>query len=315
MTECFIGIDVAKAHLDVAIRPEGTSFQVTNDESGISDLVTQVARVSPHLVVMEATAGYEREVVAALMTAAVPVAVVNPRHARDFAKGAGKLAKNDALDAAVLAHFAEAMKPEPRPRPDKETEAVKELVTRRRQVVDMLTAEKNRLHTAPKAVRPLIKRHIRWLEDECKDLDGQLAEKMTQEAGWREKDVLLQSVKGVGKVVSFTLLTSLPELGTLDRREIAALVGVAPLNRDSGAFRGQRRIWGGRADVRAMLYLAALTASRYTPGIKELYDRLIARGKLKKVALVACMHKLLVILNAMMAHKQSWDPTRAGTGR
>lgn len=315
MTESFIGIDVGKAHLDVAIRPEGTSFQVTNDESGVSDLVAQVARVSPQLVVIEATAGYERGVVAALMTAALPVAVVNPRHARDFAKGAGKLAKTDALDAAVLAHFAEAMKPEPRPRPDKETEAVKELVTRRRQVVDMLTAEKNRLHTAPKAVRPLIKRHIRWLEDECTDLDGQLAEKMTQEASWREKDVLLQSVKGVGKVVSFTLLTSLPELGTLDRREIAALVGVAPLNRDSGAFRGQRRIWGGRADVRAVLYMAALTASRYTPVIKDLYDRLIARGKLKKVALVACMHKLLVILNAMMARKQSWDPARVGTGR
>jgi len=234
---------------------------------------------------------------------------------RDFAKGAGKLAKTDALDAAVLAHFAEAMKPEPRPRPTKETEAIKDLVTRRRQVVDMLTAEKNRLHTAPKGVRPLIKKHIRWLEDQCEELDGQLAEEIAQQANWQEKDVLLRSVKGVGPVVSLTLLTSLPELGTLDRKEIAALVGVAPLNRDSGLFRGQRRIWGGRAEVRAMLYLAALTASRYNPVIKDLYDRLIARGKLKKVALVACMHKLLVILNAMMAHSQSWDPARAGTGR
>lgn len=315
MTACFIGIDVCKGHLDVAIRPEGTRLRVDNDESGISRLVTQVARVSPQLVVLEATAGYERLLVDALMTAGLPAAVVNPRRVRDFAKGAGRLAKTDALDAAVLAHFAEAMKPAPRPRPDKETEALKGMVTRRRQVVDMLTAEKNRLDTAPKAVRPKITKHIQWLEDECKELDEQLAETMTQEASWREKDTLLQSVKGVGKVVSFTLLTSLPELGTLDRKQIAGLVGVAPLNRDSGVFRGQRRIWGGRAEVRAMLYLAALTALRYNPVIKDLYDRLIARGKVKKVALVACMHKLLVILNAMMAHKQSWDPARAGTGR
>jgi transposase len=310
MTQCFVGIDVAKAQLDVAFRPEGPAIQVANDASGIAELVTQLVALSPTLVVLESSGGYERAAVTALDAAQLPIAILNPRRVRDFGRATGRLAKTDALDAAVLAHFAEAVKPEPRPLPTEETVVMRDLATRRRQVVDMLTAEKNRLHTATKQVRPHIKKHIGWLEAERDELDSQLAEHIQQDASWHEKDVRLQSVTGIGPVASLTLLTCLPELGTLGRKQIAALVGLAPLNQDSGTHRGQRRIYGGRAEVRTVLYMAALSASKYNPVIKALYDRLVARGKKKMVAVVACMRKLLTILNAMMFHRQSWDPKR-----
>jgi transposase len=310
MTDRYVGIDVAKAHLDAAIRPDGTKVHVTNDPTGIAQLVTQLTALSPTLIVLEATGGYEQAAVQALHAAALPMAVVNPRRVRDFAKCTGKLAKTDALDAAVLAHFAEATKPEPKPQPENDATILKELATRRRQLVEMITAEKNRLHTAPKSMRASIKKHISWLEDERDELDRQLAAQVATQPSLREKDALLQSVKGIGRVVSYTLLTSLPELGTLDRKQIAALVGVAPLNHDSGSHRGQRRIWGGRAEVRSALYQAVLSAHRWNPAIKALYDRLTVQGKKPMVALIACMHKLLRIVNAMLHHGQSWDPER-----
>ena len=303
----YVGIDVSKAQVDVAVRPTGQRWVVSYDENGIEELVSQVVDLSPTLVLLEATGGLELSLVAALAAAALPVVVVNPRQVRNFARATGTLAKTDALDAEALAHFAEAVRPDVRPLRDAETQVLNSLVARRQQVVTMLVSEKNRLGTAISAVRPRIEAHIAWLEQELEDLDGGLRQTLRQSPVWREKDDLLRSVPGVGEQLSLTLLAHLPELGTLNRRQIASLVGVAPFNRDSGNLRGKRAVWGGRSRVRAALYMGALVGSRHNPLIRDFYHRLLAAGKPKKVALVACMRKLLVILNAMLKHRSSWS--------
>jgi len=303
----YVGIDVSKDQLDIAVRPTGETWSMPNDASGITEVVQRVAQLHPKLVVLEATGGLQMPVAAALASAGLPLAMVNPRQVRDFARATGRLAKTDRLDAQVLAHFAEAVRPAPYPLPDAQTQELTALLTRRHQVVEMLTAEKNRLRaTRSKAVRQRVQDHIRWLEQELADLDDDLERTLRESPLWREKDNLLRSVPGIGRVVSITLLADLPELGTLSRHQIAALVGVAPLNRDSGRFRGKRMVWGGRARVRAALYMAALTASRYNPIIKAFYHRLCSAGKARKVALTACMRKLLIILNSMVKHQQTW---------
>jgi transposase len=243
-----------------------------------------------------------------MAAAGVPVVVVNPRHVRDFAKATGKLAKTDALDAQMLAHFAEVMRPEARPLPDEQTQTLAAILTRRRQLVEMLTAEKNRLASARKPVRKSLRAHIAWLERELSHTDSDLAHAIRESPVWREKEELLQSTPGVGPVVTTTLLANLPELGTLTAKQIAALVGVAPFNRDSGTLRGKRTVWGGRAQVRAVLYMGTLVATRFNPVIHAFYQRLCAAGKAKKVALTACMRKLLIILNAMLKHRTPWRP-------
>ena len=284
--ETYVGIDVAKAQVDVAIRPADDRWRVSHDEAGIRQLVSRLKTLEPVMVLLEASGGLELPLVAALAAEAVPVVVVNPRQVRDFARATGKLAKTDSLDAAVLAHFAEVVRPPVRPLRDAETQALNSLAARRHQVMTMLVSEKNRLSSATVAVRPRIEAHIAWLEGELDDL--------------------LRSVPGVGERLSMTLLAYLPELGTLDRRQVAALVGVAPFNRDSGTLRGKRTVWGGRARIRAALYMGALVASRHNPVIRDFYRRLLAAGKPKKLALTACMRKLLVILNSMLKHGLPW---------
>ena len=312
----YVGIDVAKAQVDVAVRPTDDRWEVSHDETGVRQLVSQLKALEPVMVLLEASGGLEVPLVAALAAHSVPVVVVNPRQVRDFARATGKLAKTDALDAAVLAHFAEAVRPPVRPLRDAETQALNSLAARRHQVMTMLVSEKNRLSAATTvAVRPRIEAHIAWLERELDDLDEGLRQTLRQSPVWRDKDDLLRTVPGVGEQVSLSLLAYLPELGTLDRREIAALVGVAPFNRDSGTLRGKRTVWGGRARVRAALYMGALVASRFNPLIRDFYQRLLAAGKPKKLALTACMRKLLVILNSMLKHRSPWcdlTPTVAG---
>lgn len=303
----FVGIDVSKATLDVAIRPTGDRWHLLNNEAGITELVSRLGQMHPSLIVLEATGGLETLLCAALGEEGLPLAAVNPRQVRDFARATGKLAKTDVLDAQVLAQFGEAVRPEPHPLPDAQTQELSSLLTRRRQVVGMLVAEKNRLHSATKAVAPHIRSHIAWLEDQLETLDRDLEETIRKSPLWREKESLLRSVPGVGQVLSMTLLAQLPELGSLDRKEIAALVSVAPFNRDSGTHRGRRRVWGGRRNVRAALYMGTLVATRHNLVIRAFYQRLCAAGKPKKVALTACMRKLLVILNAMLKHRRSWD--------
>ena len=302
----FVGIDVSKAQLDVAVRPTGKRWVLPYDETGIEGLIPQIVDLEPALVLLEATGGLELPLVAALAAAALPVVVVNPRQVRDFAKATGTLAKTDTLDAGVLAHFADAVRPEVRPLKDAETQVLNSLTARRRQVMTMLVSEKNRLGTAIGAVSPRIEAHIAWLEQELSDLDKGLRQTLRQSPVWREKDDLLRTVPGVGPQLSLTLLAHLPELGTLDRKQIAALVGVAPYNRDSGTRRGKRAVWGGRSRVRAVLYMGALVASRHNPAIRDFYQRLLAAGKPKKVALIASMRKLLVTLNAMLKHGYPW---------
>jgi len=304
----FVGIDVSKAQLDVAQRPAGR-FTVPNTEAGLTQLLAHLAAEPPTLIVLEATGGVELPLTGALAAAGLPVVVVNPRQIRDFAKATGQLAKTDALDAQVLAHFADVVRPEPRPLPDAQTQELAALVTRRRQLIDMLTAEKNRLASARLVVRKQLRAHITWLERALDQADRDLAEVLRQSPIWREKDELLRSVPGIGPVLATTLLANLPELGTLTHKQIAALVGVAPLNRESGTLRGTRTVWGGRAQVRAALYMAAIVAARFNPVIRAFYQRLCAAGKAKKVALVACMRKLLIIVNAMLKHRRSWNPT------
>jgi transposase len=305
----FVGIDVSKAQLDVAVRPDG-QFAVSNDDAGIAQVIERLSAGPPTRVVVEATGGFEMPLAGALAAAGFPVVVVNPRQVRDFAKAAGKLAKTDALDAQTLAHFAEVMRPELRPLPDEQTQTLAAILARRRQLVEMLTAEKNRLGSAPKPVRKSLRTHIAWLERELSHTDSDLAQAIRESPVWHEKDALLRSTPGVGPVLTTTLLADLPELGTLTGKQIAALVGVAPLNRDSGTLRGKRTVWGGRAQIRAALYMAALVASRFNPVIRAFYQRLCAAGKAKKVALTACMRKLLIILNAMLKHRTPWCTER-----
>lgn len=307
----FVGIDVSKATLDVAVLPTAETWRAANDPDGIDALVARIVGLAPALVVLEATGRYEAPAASALATAGVPVAVVNPRQVRDFAKATGRLAKTDTLDAALLALFAERVRPEPRPLPDAESEALAAILARRRQLITMLVAEKNRAHVAAPAVAKGVAKHVRWLEKELADVDDTLVLAIRESTVWRAKDDLLRAIPGVGRVLATTLLADLPELGRLDRREIAALVGVAPLNRDSGTFRGQRSVWGGRATVRTALYMAALAAARSNPPVKALYVRLVEKGKPKKVALVACMRKLLVTCNAVVRDGAAWEPNRA----
>ena len=306
----FVGIDVAKVQVDVAARPTDDRWTVSNDGAGIGQLTSYLKALEPTLVLLEASGGLELPLVAALATEEIPVVVVNPRQVRDFARATGRLAKTDSLDAAVLAHFAEAVRPPVRPLRDAETQVLNSLAARRHQVMTMLVSEKNRLSAAATiVVRTRIEAHIAWLERELDDLDEDLRQTLRQSPVWREKDDLLRTVPGVGEQLSLTLLAYLPELGTLDRRQIAALVGVAPFSRDSGTLRGKRTVWGGRARVRAALYMGALVASRYNPVIQDFYQRLLASGKPKKLALTACMRKLLVILNSMLKHRSPWRDT------
>ena len=304
----FVGIDVSKDRLDVAIRPTGEIWQVTYDPQGINSLGERLKELAPSLVVLEATGGMEMALAGELAASQLPVAVVNPRYVRDFARAAGKLAKTDALDAQVLAHFAEAMRPAAKPLPDTNTQELAALVARRRQLVGMITAERNRLRPANRRIRPKVQEHIRWLEENLKDLDQDLDDFIRSSPIWRDQYELLQSTPGVGPVLSRTLLADLPELGAMNRGEVAALVGVAPFNRDSGTLRGKRTVWGGRSQVRAALYMAALVATRYNPVLREFYQRLCAAGKPKKVALTACMRKLLTILNMMVRQNRHWNP-------
>ena len=296
-----------------AVRPTGQRWTISNDEPGIRELVSQLKALDPVMVVLESTGGLELPSVAALAAAALPVSIVNPRQVRDFARATGTLAKTDALDAAALAHIGEAVRPSVRPLRDAETQVLSSLVARRHQVVAILVAEKNRLGSAIAAVRPRIEAHIDWLEQELSDIDEGLRQALRSSPVWREKDDILRSVPGVGEQLSLALLSQLPELGTLNRRQVAALVGVAPFNRDSGTLRGRRQIWGGRARLRTVLYMAAMVASRFNPVIRDFYQRLLAAGKPKKVALTACMRKLLVILNAMLKSRSHWRAERAGT--
>lgn len=303
----FIGIDVSKKQLDIAVRPSGERESVSNDEAGIRTLVQRLRELRPALIVLEATGGFERKVTRALAGAELPVVVVNPRQVRDFAKATGRLAKTDRLDAEVLAHFGETVRPALRPLPDDVLLELRALIARRRQITAMIVAERNRLTGASKTVRKRIDAHIRWLEAELDRADKDLDHSIRQSPIWQENQDLLKSVPGVGPVISRTLLAELPELGRLNRKQIAALVGVAPLNRDSGTLKGRRTVWGGRATVRAALYMAALVATRRNSVIQTFYKRLRNAGKAPKAALVACMRKLLTILNAMIKHRTRWS--------
>jgi len=304
----YVGVDVAKSALDVAVTDSREARQFANDDEGISQAVRYIVGVKPVGIILEATGNLEMPLAAALQAGRLPVAVINPRQVRDFARATGVLAKTDRIDARILALFGAQVKPEIRPLPDKKAREMGSLLTRRRQLVEMLTAEHNRLLQTGDDIRPSIKIHIQWLEQALSDINDDLDRRIRLSPSWLEKVILLKSVPGVGKVVSSSLLIELPELGMLNRRKIAALVGVAPLNRDSGTMRGRRTVWGGRAKLRAVLYMAALVASRRNPIIAAFYQRLLDAGKMRKVALVACMRKLLTILNAMMRTMTVWQP-------
>lgn len=309
----YVGIDVSKAHLEVSVGADQTSWQVENNAEGIGELVQKLSGVRPALIVLEATGGYEMAGAGALALAKLPVAVVNPRQVRDFAKSLGRLAKTDPIDAQVLKRFGEAVQPEPRALADAQTQQLQAILGRRRQLIEMLVAENNRLHLAHKEVLLGLKDHIAWLQQSLDDLDKDLRDLLKNSPIWREKDDLLRSVPGVGPVLSTTLLAELPELGTLNRKKIAALVGVAPYNCDSGKMHGKRAIWGGRASIRSVLYMATLSAVRCNPVIRAFYERLVRAGKEAKVALVACMRKLLTILNAMMYNHKHWESALAAS--
>jgi len=310
----FVGIDVSKATLDVHVRPQADAFALPNDPQGIAELVARLAPTRPALVVLEATGGLEYAAAAALAAAGHSVAVVNPRQARDFAKATGRLAKTDTIDAAGLALFAQRLRPEPRPLPDEQAREFEALLQRRRQLLEMRTAEQNRLAAAPAAqVRASLQAHIDWLSKQLDKVDKELGAAVEASPVWRAKDELLRSIKGIGPAVSRTLLAALPELGTLTRQQIAALAGLAPLSRDSGKRRGQRCIGGGRAEVRSLLYMAALSAARYNPALRSFSERLRRAGKAVKVRLVAVARKLLVIANAVLRERRPWDAALCGT--
>ena len=309
--ECFVGIDVSKATLDIASLPDAETWTVTNDDAGLAELLPRLVTLRPTLIVLETTGGFESATVAACAKLGLPVIVVNPRQVRDFAKAMGRLAKTDAIDALTLALFGERVRPAVRPLPDEAAQLLDALLTRRRQLLEMLVAEKNRLGFARGPVKRDITTHIRCLEKRLADVDGDLAAAIAASPLYRAQDDLLRSVPGVGRVTALTLLGKLPELGRLSRREIAALVGVTPLNHDSGQIRGKRFVWGGRAPVRAVLYMAALVGVKHNPTLRTFYTRLCAAGKVFKVAITACMRKLLTILNAMVRHQRRWDPQMA----
>ena len=306
-TTCVVGIDVAKAQLAIALRPTGEQWAVAHDDAGIAALGARLLALLPTLIVLEATGGYQRAVVAALAAAGLPVAVVNPRQARAFAKATGQLAKTDALDARAWAQFAEAVRPTPRPLPDAQADELRALLARRRPRVTMRTAEQNRLGSAPSRLRTDMQAHITWLNARLAMLDDDLDTALRASPVWREREELWRSVPGIGPVCTRTLLLDRPELGTLSRQRLAALVGVAPLHRDSGTRRGSRTIWGGRAHVRATRSMSTLVAVRYHAVRKVFYERWRAVGKTAKVALTACMRQRLTILNAMLKHHAPWQ--------
>ena len=306
LAKVYAGVDVSKGRLDIAVEGSKECWSFTNDAEGIRRAVDKLSQVNPQTVVVEATGGIEMAFVGSLVVAGILVAVVNPRQIRDFAKATGRLAKTDRLDAAILADFGAKVNPPVRPLPDAEAQQLKTLVTRRRQLQEMITAERNRLSSLRGAVRERVKCHIAWMQAEMKQTDDDLRDSLQQSAIWKEKDRLLQSVPGVGPVLSATLIAGLPELGTLNRKQIAALAGVAPFNHDSGTIHRKRRVWGGRTLVRPSLYMSALVATRYNPVIRAFYKRLCDKGKAKKVALTACMRKLLTILNVMFKTRSAW---------
>jgi transposase len=304
----FVGIDVAKERLDVHVRPAGEAFTVARDGEGVAALVERLKAMAAGLIVLEATGGFEITVAAALAAAGLPLAVVNPRQIRDFARALGRLAKTDPLDAEVIARFAEAIRPTPRPLPDDQARALGELVARRRQIVEMMTAERNRRHqmTVRKRLKA-IERHLDWLQKELSEIEQELDQTIRGTPAWRDSEDLLKSVPGVGDTLARTLIAELPELGRLTGKQIAALVGVAPFNRDSGQWRGRRMIAGGRASIRSVLYMATLSATRCNPPITAFYARLIEAGKPAKLALTACMRKLITILNAILRDRRHWQ--------
>lgn len=307
-----VGIDVSKNTLDIAVHESGETWSSSNDSSGCAALASKLKQLKATSIVLEASGGYHTLLTATLAHANLPVVAVNPRQTRDFAKATGQLAKTDRLDCRVLAHFAAAIDPPVRPLKSEETQHLEALLARRRQIVEMLVAEKNRLaNHRDRAVVEDLQAHIAWLERRLKASDDELQRVLKNSPAWRERDQLLRSVPGVGPVLSLTLLAQLPELGQLNRREIAKLVGVAPFNRDSGQWRGNRHIWGGRATVRGPLFMATLCAIRINPTIKFFYRRLIAAGKAPKVAIIACMRKLLTILNVMTKSQTSWRTARS----
>jgi transposase len=307
----FVGIDVSKDYLDVHIRPDDQQQRFAYDNDGLAALVKSQTEIQPSLIVIEATGGYEQRVVAVLAAQQLPVVVMNARRIRDFAKATGQLAKTDRLDAAVLSDFGEKLRPQPNALPDESREQLKALLVRRRQLVDMITAEKNRQSIAPKGIRREIQTHIDWLKKRLERVDDDLSRSIKSSPIWKAKDDILQSTPGIGPTTSTTMLAALPELGSLNRRAIAALVGVAPMNRDSGQWRGRRTIQGGRSSVRTVLFMSTLVAIKHNPVIRHLYQRLIAAGKPKMVAITACMRKLLTILNAMLKTHSHWSPQHA----
>jgi transposase len=309
--EVYAGIDISKERLDVCAGPAGSPFSVPYTDEGLEDMAARLLETPGLTVVMEATGGLEHVAAAFLTSKSMPVAIVNPRQVRDFARATGRLAKTDALDAETLARFGEAVRPRVSAVPDEVEKALSELLSRRRAVVGMITAERNRLECAVTAgVRDRIRSHIAYLEDELAGADSALKEMVRQSPVWKAKEELLVSVPGVGAATAVTLLAEMPELGSIGRKSVAALAGVAPLNRDSGTMRGRRTVWGGRAGVRQALYMATLSAVRFNPPLKEFYMRLVEAGKPKKVAMVACMRKLLILLNSLLAQHRKWQPAR-----
>jgi transposase len=307
----WVGIDVSKATLDVHVRPSEAHWQVANRQAAWDALAEQLSALAPERIVLEASGGYEAALVAVLVERELPVVVANPRQVRDFARAIGQFAKTDRIDAQVLARFGEAIQPEVRALPDATTRAIRALVSRRRQLQEMLTAEQNRLvsaavQNAPEPLRDQLGEHIDWLRRQLTDLDNDLRRQLQDSPVWRAREDLLRTIPGIGPVTSAALLSHVPELGQLDRKAIAKLVGVAPLNDDSGTLHGRRHIWGGRSAVRATLYMAALVATRHNPSIRDFYTRLRRAGKAAKVALVACMRKLLVLCNSVLRAKTPW---------
>ena len=304
----YVGIDVSQDSLDMVVYSTGEMRSFGNDEAGITAAVSWIKDVKPDLTVMEATGGLEVPIYVALQEAKLPLAVMNPRQIRDFARSLGVLAKTDRVDAKVLARYAATVQPEVRPLPDEAARGLAALVTRRSQLTEMITTEANRLRsTKDKAIRPHIEAHIKWMREELAQIDKDLSRMIRDNPVWHEQDKILRSASGVGPVLSATLISKLPELGKLNRKKISCLVGLAPLNRDSGKHKGERSIWGGRCRVRKPLYMATLTAVRSNPDIREFYKRLVDSGKPKKVALTACMRKLLLVLNAMLRHHSTWS--------
>lgn len=306
----WVGIDVCQKYLDVYVRPLANLFQVTNDIAGIDKLISQLNNFPIQLIVLEATGGLEINAALALTQAGFAVSIINPRQGRDFAKATGQIAKTDAIDARILAHFAQAIQPPVRKISDESARNLKDLVQRRRQITEMITAERNRLRGKSGLVQSDINEHIDWLKKKLQEIEAQINEAIVVNAHWQDKVKLLKTVPGVGDVVATTLVASLPELGQITHKQLSYLVGVAPLNRDSGKSKGKRRIWGGRANVRRILYMATLVAVRFNPVIKTFYERLLKKGKKKKVALTASMHKLLILLNAMIRKGQQWKVCR-----